>query len=146
MVREFGRAFPRETGGVLVGYWGTDSKAVVITDVVGPGPLAIHRENRFTPDSSYHEVEIARLYAQSNRLHTYLGDWHSHPDSYATLSRTDQTTLSRIAKHEQARIKTPLMAIIGAKNPPVLRIWQYGARGLFGSRVVSLPIRQFKSE
>jgi integrative and conjugative element protein (TIGR02256 family) len=146
MAREFRRAFPEETGGVLVGYSTTGPEGVVITHAVGPGPCAMHGKRRFVPDWSYHESEVARLYEESGRLHTYLGDWHSHPNSCTRLSPTDRGTLSKIAKHTEARVTTPLMAIIGAGDPLTLQIWQYRpgrAFGIISDKIVSLQIRQF---
>lgn len=146
MAHEFRRAFPEETGGVLVGYWTTGPEGVVITHAVGPGPCATHSDNRFVPDWSYHELEVARLYEESGRFHTYLGDWHSHPNSTTRLSPTDRRTLVKIANHTAARVTTPLMAIVGDSNPLTLRIWQYRparALGIISDKIVSLQIRQF---
>jgi integrative and conjugative element protein (TIGR02256 family) len=146
MVKEFLRKLPNETGGVLVGYWLADSEGAVITDVLGPGPRAKHRKISFVPDASYHESEIARLYEESGRLHTYLGDWHSHPDSTTRLSRTDRHTLLTIAKHAEARVVTPLMAVIGESDPLTLQVWQYSpasVRGTRNGRILALKIREF---
>jgi len=146
MVREFLRKLPNETGGVLVGYWLADSEGAVITDVLGPGPHAKHRKISFVPDASYHESEIARLYEESGRLHTYLGDWHSHPDSTTRLSLTDRHTLLTIAKHAEARVLTPLMAVIGESDPLKLQVWQYCPASVHGTRngrILALKIREF---
>lgn len=146
MVREFRLGLPNETGGVLIGYWLEGSEGVVITEAVGPGPCAKHGKTTFVPDPSYHESEIARLYEQSGRVNTYLGDWHSHPNSITRMSPTDRRTLLKIAKHKDARVPTPLMAIIGASDPPTVQIWQYlpgGMFEIFRSKVVALKIRQF---
>ncbi len=126
--------------------WISKRALVVITEAVGPGPCAKHGKTTFVPDPYYHESEIARLYEQSGRVNTYLGDWHSHPNSVTRLSPTDRCTLLKIAKHKDARVPTPLMAIIGASDPPTFQIWQYLAGGMFGvfrSKVVALKIRQF---
>jgi len=146
MIKEFLRSLPNETGGVLVGYWLADSEGVVITDVVGPGPSAKHGKISFVPDASYHESEIARLYEESGRLHAYLGDWHSHPDSTTRLSFTDRHTLLKIAQHVDARVRTPLMAVIGESDPLTLQIWQHRPASVFGirsSKIVALKIREF---
>src|SRR5262245_43580637 len=79
MTIEADRTFPDETGGVLLGYWAKPYSEVVVTQLIGPGPRAIHKRNRFIPDSDYQEEEIARLYKESGHLHVYLGDWHTHP-------------------------------------------------------------------
>lgn len=113
MVVEANRRTPLETGGVLMGYWSPDGAQVVVTAVVGPGPRAIHARSRFVPDAKYHEAEVARIYAASGRLHTYLGDWHTHPDAAAYLSSTDLSTLHRIGAYPAARASTPLMLVLG---------------------------------
>ncbi len=146
MVKEFCLSLPNETGGVLIGYWLADSEGAVITHVVGPGPCPKHGKTTFVPDSLYHESEIARFYEQSGRVNTYLGDWHSHPNSNTRLSFTDRCTLLKIAKHKEARAPTPLMAVIGASDPLTVQVWQYlpgGMFGIFRSKIVALKLRQF---
>jgi integrative and conjugative element protein (TIGR02256 family) len=146
MVREFRLGLPNETGGVLIGYWLEDSEGVVITEAVGPGPCSKHDEMSFVPDWSYHESEIARLYEESGRMHTYLGDWHSHPKSGTNLSLADRRTLLKIAKHTEARVTTPLMAVIAQSDPLTIQIWQYLPAKKFGiirDRIVALRIRLY---
>lgn len=46
VTREADRAFPDETGGVFMGYWVRPRFEVVVTDVVGPGPEAVHDPSR----------------------------------------------------------------------------------------------------
>ena len=146
IVKEFRLGLPDETGGVLIGYWLRDSGGAVITDAVGPGPCSKHDQVSFVPDWSYHESEIARLYHESGRVHTYLGDWHSHPHSDTRLSLTDRRTLSRIANHADARVSAPLMAIIAENAPVKIQIWQYIPGRMFGvmrSKIAALSVRRF---
>lgn len=124
MGAEAERVFPNETGGVLLGYWSRPFQEVVITNVVGPGPSAIHRRNRFVPDSTYQEKEIARHYKESRRMHTYLGDWHTHPRTSPHLSRQDRSTLRRIATYAPARSPVPLMAVLAGPSPWKLAVWR----------------------
>ncbi|MBU1057620.1 MAG: Mov34/MPN/PAD-1 family protein [Proteobacteria bacterium] len=70
---------PLETGGLLLGYWSADNNNVVITDMVGPGPLAKHRKFTYKPDYSFHQQEMKRIFNENGGMSTYLGDWHSHP-------------------------------------------------------------------
>src|SRR4051794_35166071 len=98
MIAEANRAYPTETGGILMGYWARPNLEAVVTRVIGPGPNAIHTPVRFVPDTEYQERKIAEVYARSGRLETYLGDWHTHPgSSCGKLSRQDRRTLRRIA-------------------------------------------------
>jgi integrative and conjugative element protein (TIGR02256 family) len=102
-------SYPLETGGLLIGYFANDD--VVITDGIGAGPKAIHRRYSFVPDTEFQERELARLYNASGRLHTYLGDWHTHPEGAPALSLRDRRTLARIGRHSEARLPRPLMLV-----------------------------------
>lgn len=109
------RTFPRETGGVLLGYADATNTKLVVTASVGPGPHARHSRWAFVPDHTYHEEQVAKLYAASGRVWTYLGDWHSHPDGPLRMSSTDRRTLARIALFGNARVPQPIMAVIAGR-------------------------------
>lgn len=114
---------PLETGGVLLGYWSADSSEPVITHAIGPGPCAEHDYQRFLPDHEFHLKEIARLYAQSGRSLSYLGDWHSHPAGCGALSRKDRMTLRQIASETDARASRPMMLILANGSPWEPVVW-----------------------
>ena len=113
-----------------MGYWRADRTTVVISDIVGPGPQALHRQDRFEPDYAYQRAEVSRIYDVSGRLTTYLGDWHSHPAGPLSLSLTDRITLARIALTKQARAPRALMAVIAGVGESSwnVRIWVAGGR------------------
>jgi integrative and conjugative element protein (TIGR02256 family) len=123
IIAEASRMSPCETGGVLLGYWVKNLEEVVITSVLGPGPSAVHKSHRFIPDSEYHLREIARLYEESACLHTYLGDWHTHPSRAHSLSRLDRVTLRRIAKYAPARLPAPIMAVLAGSPAWTVQVW-----------------------
>lgn len=137
---------PNETGGVVMGYWVSESvrdgMQVVVTDWIGPGPNAKHRPESFIPDHEYQEEQIARRYAASGRLMTYLGDWHTHPAAPGVMSERDRATMRRIARHGAARVTHPLMIILGHAESWVPRIWvgQHAGR-TWGLRAPPAPLR-----
>jgi integrative and conjugative element protein (TIGR02256 family) len=133
LVNEAERAFPFETGGVLMGYWAQEYTEVVITHVIGPGPDAEHSASGFVPDYRFQEAEIERVYEESRRLSTYLGDWHTHPLASCYPSFKDKRTLRRIASFPDARCAVPLMVILGGGKDCrwFLQIWKYRSRALF---------------
>ena len=133
VVMEGARVYPLETGGVLMGYVDRRAAAVVVTHVVGPGPGAVHERTAFSPDQEWHESEVARLYAESGRTCTYLGDWHTHPDGQPVLSSADRATLRTIARSPEARCQRPLILIaaIEASGRVDVRAYQ---RRRFGVR------------
>lgn len=126
---ESSRSFPLETGGVLMGYWTKDN--TVITNVIGPGPDAVHRPSSFLPDHDWQLEEISRIYTLSKRIYTYLGDWHSHPKGGLYLGWRDRRTLNEIASCPDARVSVPLMLVTAGKNND----WKLGAWLLAKKRI-----------
>lgn len=120
---EADRAYPNETGGILIGYFSTQGP--VVTDTVGPGPDAVSGRTAFVPDNQYQYRRLAEIYENSGRSHTYLGDWHTHPGGVGTLSRLDRKTLRRIARTPAARAPEPIMVILaGCKIQWQLALFQ----------------------
>lgn len=132
MRTEAERVFPLETGGVLMGYW-ADSHAVVITTLVGPGPLARHRRRSFAPDYDFQDARVADVYGESAGTTTYLGDWHSHPGGTTMLSRKDRRLLAAMARHEVARTPQPAMGILAGESEWNLAVWVRRKIGLLGA-------------
>lgn len=126
-IQASGKAWlPCETGGILIGY--RTENEYVVTQVIGPGANAKHGLMSFEPDQEYHEAEVARLYRESGRVLTYLGDWHTHPNSTAYLSGTDKQTAEKIASHKKARLPCPLM-LVAAPPTDQYKIWTYIKNG-----------------
>ena len=137
IVEEVEARVPRETGGVLLGYWvhepatpatgapvaAVTGPEVVITSFLGPGPLAIHGLDSFVPNHAFQDREIAKIYEKSSRQVTYLGDWHSHPKGTAALSWKDRRTLRRIACSNGARAPIPLMLVVAAEKLTNSVLW-----------------------
>lgn len=111
MLKEMLIWYPKETGGVLMGY--KKEKEIGITHIIGPGPDAIHELYSFTPDNDYHEKEIARVYSSTGKDISYIGDWHTHPNNAAYLSSRDKRTLKNIASYKPSRLPEPLMIVLG---------------------------------
>jgi integrative and conjugative element protein (TIGR02256 family) len=123
--REALKFYPRETGGALMGYYANDDSELVITDVIDAGPNARHGLSSFAPDLAHQHSEIARIYFGSGRLHTYIGDWHTHPAGCLRLSTKDKSVLRLIASSRPARTTKPVMLIwAGDESGWDLRIWQ----------------------
>lgn len=75
---------PLETGGMLLGYKDIYND-IVITNLIEAGPNAIHKSSSFIPDGVYQQAELSNIYTKSDRMTTYLGDWHSHPYSHSYI-------------------------------------------------------------
>ncbi len=115
LVDQANRAYPLETGGVLVGYFADNGEPVVL-NAVGPGPAATHRRYRFLPDHAWQCEQLDFLFEQSKGALTYMGDWHTHPNGIPRMSWLDRRTLRSIARHPDAKVPRPLM-LIGGGSP-----------------------------
>jgi len=121
---EAAKITPRETGGLLIGFWSGGEP--VITAGIGPGPAAVHALESFRPDYDFDEAVIARIWNQTRGQETYLGDWHSHPGaSHGGLSRQDRRTLRRIGTSRTARASRPLMIVLHGGDPDwAVSVWE----------------------
>ena len=104
---------PYETGGVFMGYT-ADDHDLVVTDLIDAGDHAKHKKFRFQPDQDYQLEQIARIYKESKGTVTYLGDWHTHPNSTPNLSLLDKRTLTKIALTPASKNTQPIMVILGS--------------------------------
>jgi integrative and conjugative element protein (TIGR02256 family) len=107
------RKAPKETGGVLLGYFVEDD--VVVTMATWPGPGAKHSLASYLPDCEFDRTEIARMYEETAGVITYLGDWHSHPKGGCGLSEDDIITLANISNFKPAKVTAPVM-LLGVKE------------------------------
>jgi integrative and conjugative element protein (TIGR02256 family) len=143
MVQEARHFAPNETGGVFMGY--RTNNSVVITAVIAAGPDAVRTRNCYKPDLIYEQAEIAKIYHRSGRIHSYLGDWHTHPSGPLRLSRKDKEAMRVIAQDAEARAERPLMAILaGGKDDWGCSIWECckGSIRLF-SRISPAKLRLY---
>ena len=123
----------RETGGMLVGYEGDERPHdVVVAGLIAGGPNASHGEYMFRPDGRWQREELARVYAASGRVLTFIGDWHSHPHGLPLPSQTDVKTAARTAANKRARARRPLTVIVGRDDDDawLLAAFRYDRRGL----------------
>lgn len=142
MIAESDCWYPKETGGILMGY--LCDQDVVVTDVIGPGPKAVHRRYSFTPDAKWQGDEIAKIYEESGRVTTYLGDWHSHPHGTPGLSVKDLVTLFRVAIHKPARAPRPIMGILHNNPQWELVVWRFAfSRIASGVPAVTMKVTLF---
>lgn len=109
---------------MLLGY--RNRRHLVIVAVIGPGPRAHHDRAGFRPDAEYQQSEIDRLHGIDPTRHSYLGDWHTHPDGLPLLSPRDKKTLKAIAKTPEAQVSSPVMLLLsGGQRAWDLRVFEF---------------------
>lgn len=114
---------PDETGGVLMGY--EAEGGLVVTRLVGGGPNAVRSANGFAPDEQFQLAEIGRIYEESGRINTFIGDWHSHPGGSPFYSNLDRHAMRTVSRSETARCPRPLMMILGCQDEWEAVAWRY---------------------
>ena len=103
---------PYEVGGLVAGY--LNDEAAVVTEMVGPGPLAKHQHDTFLPDRAYQTERMHSLFRASGGRTVYLGDWHTHPEGPSILSPLDKKTMRVIANSPEANCTNPLMILLSS--------------------------------
>jgi integrative and conjugative element protein (TIGR02256 family) len=131
MLSEARRRAPLESGGVLLGWHDGHGEELAVVRVLGPGPRAVHKRTRFSPDDDWQREQIALAYEESGRTVSYLGDWHSHPGGSDIPSRRDERTARRIARSRSARARHPVMLILSG----AAEVWHPTAYRYTGRRL-----------
>jgi len=131
---------PDETGGALMGYATADG--LVVTNLIDGGPGAVRTPSAFTPDGDYQLSEMAALYERSGRLHTYIGDWHTHPKGSPSYSTVDRGALRTVARSPEGRCDQPLMVILAGLDPWTMMAWRYQP-GRWWDSVNPMEIQRF---
>ena len=101
--------YPNEFGGFLIGYFEDDTH-LVVTDSILP---IKYKSTKFNFERSTEGLE-KKFIDKYNEVpkKTYIGEWHTHPDSKAIPSKTDILAMHTIVE-EPNSIKNPVLLIIG---------------------------------
>lgn len=91
-------ALPKETGGVLLGYWDLNINALVLVDVI-PAPVdSESSETAFVRGTEGLVEAVTEVRRRTGGIVGYVGEWHSHPPGVrADASSTDMKQLATLA-------------------------------------------------
>jgi len=117
----------KETGGVLVGYRRED-KTWVIAKIMPPSPR--NKRGRFWLKRDLPDAQkfVDKIHAESGGRFTYLGEWHTHPESSPTPSALDKGMLYDILKGSQ--LATPFLFGLILGDTGNLCLWYQDRKGL----------------
>ena len=105
-------SYPKETGGVLFGYYKEENLAF-ITDIWEEENTLNKNKTRFVRGTNGLKNISDELWKQNIY---YLGEWHYHPDGTCDASNTDIQTIIGISKNNMYKCPEPIMLIIGSLN------------------------------
>lgn len=139
LIHEESRAkFPRETGGILIGY--LEGNIFYIEEAVGPGPRAIHKLQTFIRDGNYSQEQLDQIVIHTEGRWDYLGEWHSHPKKMGP-SVKDFSSLRNIQRDSSYSISHPIMGLYVKE----MGQWRFNCYKLSQSHQL-IKLREFPSD
>jgi integrative and conjugative element protein (TIGR02256 family) len=111
LVRVGRNRYPKEFGGILIGYYSNDQKTVNIKKTLLPKKYQSTKYS-FERGNDGLKSELEKLYHQTPAL-LYVGEWHTHPDNPAIPSVIDIAALQQISDDDNVLISNPILLIIG---------------------------------
>lgn len=109
------KAYPIETGGILVGHYSVDLAHAVVTAVVPPTDDSVGSRYSFRRGVRGLQGLLVRLWAERQY---YLGEWHFHPDGSASPSGTDDRQMVEVANSFAYNCPEPILLVVGG-NPSI---------------------------
>ena len=102
---------PRETGGILVGFYDSDLRIAEVIQATGAPPDSQHGRTWFVRGVRGLQSLINRIWKQ--KRHYYIGEWHFHPFGSPAPSQEDKDQLNKIASEKSYHCPEPVLLIIG---------------------------------
>lgn len=103
------RAYPDETGGILIGE-NIANRVVVVADATEAPPDSKSTRNTFERGT---QGLVERLAADWGSSLYYVGEWHAHPGALPNPSCTDRRSLKAISRDASLRCPSPILVIVG---------------------------------
>lgn len=116
-----------EAGGVLLGRFIVNSKDIVIDDVSIPMVGDKRSRCSYVRNAKSHQRIIDNQWFKSNGTCNYLGEWHTHPESYPDYSGVDIDNWKDRLKKDSYSSRYLYFVILGIKK---LEIWEGDRRTL----------------
>lgn len=109
------RAHPKETGGILIGFYNNNQRRATVTHVTGP-PRDSHSDRcRFSRGIDGLAAMLLRRWQRRPRTY-YLGEWHYHPAADVTPSTRDREQMREFAANPAVACREPLLLIVGSEH------------------------------
>ena len=103
--------YPKEFGGLLIGYYSEDLKTCIIESSIVPKKFNSSRYF-FERGKEGLKQKLTEAYNSTPRL-IYIGEWHTHPDGVPSPSNADLNAMIEIAKSPDVSIENPILIILG---------------------------------
>jgi len=114
--------YPKEFGGLLIGYYSEDFKTCFIETTILPKKYKSSRYF-FEREKEGLKLNLTNFYNSIPRL-IYVGEWHTHPDGIPSPSGTDMNAMIEIGESDDVNIENPLLLVLGI-NPSKMDVGAY---------------------
>lgn len=121
LIARCAEAGPRETGGILVGYYKRGNSLAVVTDLPETPEDSIASAAYFDRGTKGLRKLLRHLWQK--RRYYYLGEWHYHPNASPTASGQDHYQMREFSQDKRYRCPEPVLLIIGGSTPS----WSFAA-------------------
>ncbi|MEZ4750946.1 MAG: Mov34/MPN/PAD-1 family protein [Bdellovibrionota bacterium] len=108
---------PNETGGVLVGSFDNDRKLIYVVDMLPSPPDSIEWPTSYIRGYAGLRDQITSIQRRTLSNLSYVGEWHSHPQSHpSNASADDLAALTILADNMKAESLPAVMLIVGEND------------------------------
>jgi integrative and conjugative element protein (TIGR02256 family) len=80
---------PNETGGVLIGHFDVERRAVYVVDALGSPPDSKEWPTVYIRGAEGLSDAVTDIQRRTGTMLQYVGEWHSHPDGYSCAPSSD---------------------------------------------------------
>lgn len=113
---------PHETGGVLLGYYDLNIKAIILVAALPEPPDSKGTAAAFERGTEGLKEAIAEVARRTAGIVGYVGEWHSHPRGHSGRpSRDDLVQLAHLAQQMADEGLPAVQLIVGEKDIGLLR-------------------------
>jgi integrative and conjugative element protein (TIGR02256 family) len=103
-------AYPKETGGILIGKYSNDQNTAIITQVTGPPKDSKFGNTWFTRGVYGLQRLLDKTWEEKQCF--YLGEWHFHPKNSPKPSNLDVKQMENITQNKDYNCPEPLLLIV----------------------------------
>lgn len=128
-----------ERGGVLMGELYPKKNLIIVTHIIKSIPKYADRYN-FEMDVESTQLEISKIWKESERTITYLGDWHTHPEYSPKPSFDDYLTFTKNYRHSAFDQNFLLYIIVGMLPDENKNLWVGLCQGLITRKLATTRI------
>lgn len=104
---------PYETGGIIIGRYSDDGSVAFVSEMTNSPNDSIKKMTSFKRGIHGLQKKLDMLWDKS---YYYLGEWHYHPNSSPTPSRSDIEQMLSLSHDKKLNCPEPILIILGGNK------------------------------